>query len=57
VRELQSVLARWYPHLRLVLDSDFGPATENAVRELQSRAGLAVDGIAGPATFRALGMS
>lgn len=57
VRDLQTVLARWYPALKVVIDGDFGPGTEKAVRELQGRAGLTVDGVAGPATFRALGMS
>jgi murein DD-endopeptidase MepM/ murein hydrolase activator NlpD len=37
------------------VDGYAGPLTEAAVRELQRRAGLAVDGIAGPATRRALG--
>jgi peptidoglycan hydrolase-like protein with peptidoglycan-binding domain len=35
-------------------DGRFGPATARAVRRFQERAGLAVDGIAGPATFAAL---
>lgn len=57
VRELQSVLAAWYPRLRLAVDGDFGPATEAAVRHLQSRARIGVDGVAGPDTYRALGMA
>lgn len=36
------------------LDGGFGPNTERAVRDFQSRAGLAVDGIAGPAVLNAL---
>lgn len=55
VRTLQTVLARWYPDLRLAVDGDFGPATANAVRRLQRNSGLVVDAIVGPATYRALG--
>lgn len=36
------------------IDGDFGPATDAAVRELQRRQGLKVDGIAGPKTRAAL---
>lgn len=48
VRTLQRVLAAWYPHLRIAVDGWYGPGTEAAVRHLQERAGITVDGIAGP---------
>lgn len=35
----------------LVLDGDFGPASEKALRAFQHRHGLTVDGIAGPRTL------
>ncbi len=37
-------------------DGDFGPGTEKAVRDFQQANGLAVDGIAGPDTFTAMGL-
>lgn len=42
--------------LGITADGDFGPGTEKAVRDFQKSAGLAVDGIAGPDTFTALGL-
>lgn len=39
------------------LDGDFGPLTQGAVRRYQQANGLQVDGIAGPATAGALGIS
>ena len=42
--------------LGITADGDFGPGTERAVREFQEANGLAVDGIAGPDTFSAMGL-
>lgn len=57
VRDLQARLNRDYPaYSRLVVDGDFGPATDRVVREFQRRAGLGVDGIVGPATWGRLGL-
>lgn len=38
----------------LDIDGEFGPKTENALREYQKKNGLDVDGIAGPATYSKL---
>jgi hypothetical protein len=55
VREIQHILNAWYPALpRIAVDGDFGPMTEARVRYMQQRAGLAVDGIVGPQTWRRL---
>ncbi|MGH3863589.1 peptidoglycan-binding domain-containing protein [Actinokineospora sp.] len=55
VREVQRILNAWYPALpRLVVDGDFGAATDARVRHMQRAAGLAVDGVVGPATWRRL---
>lgn len=54
VLRLQRVLNAWYPWLGLQLDGIYGPQTEKAVRELQQRARLTVDGIAGPQTLGVL---
>ncbi|TCO56917.1 peptidoglycan-binding protein [Actinocrispum wychmicini] len=56
VRELQTRLNTSYPaYSHLVADGDFGPATEQVVREFQRRAGLTVDGIVGPHTWARVG--
>jgi peptidoglycan hydrolase-like protein with peptidoglycan-binding domain len=47
-------VARLQRALRLPADGVFGPRTRKAVRAFQKRAGLEVDGVAGPATLRAL---
>ena len=52
VRQLQGRLnAAGYP---VVVDGVFGNETENAVRQVQNKYGLTVNGIAGPVTLRKL---
>jgi Putative peptidoglycan binding domain len=48
VRELQAYVNAWGGNL--VVDGDFGPATETAVKNFQRSRGIAADGIVGPAT-------
>lgn len=51
VTRLQSFLNRVYPaYSKLVVDGDFGPATEAVVKEFQRRTRIAADGIVGPIT-------
>ena len=40
--------------LNVVIDHQFGPATSAAVRQFQTQAGITVDGVVGPLTFRRL---
>jgi len=58
VGKLQSTLRSRYPlyakHLKV--DNSYGPATQAVVREYQRRAGLTVDGVAGPITLASLGI-
>lgn len=57
VRYLQDLLNRLYrSYSNLAVDGVFGPATENVVRQMQGRIGIAADGIVGPATWRAMGV-
>jgi Putative peptidoglycan binding domain len=58
VAALQTRLRTQYPLYAKDLQSDgvFGARTEAAVREFQRRAGLTVDGVAGPATLARLGL-
>lgn len=57
VTYLQAFLNRVYrSYSNLTVDGDFGPATEAVVREFQRRARIGVDGVVGPATWRALGL-
>ncbi|NET32347.1 MAG: peptidoglycan-binding protein [Cyanothece sp. SIO1E1] len=41
----------------ITADSFFGPAPENAVKQFQAQTGLAEDGIVGPGTLEASGLS
>lgn len=58
VRRLQyflAVIGGYYNTVRpIVVDGTYGDSTENAVRDFQTQAGLTVDGIVGPVTWRAL---
>lgn len=54
VRALQLDLNKAGAAPALVLDSDFGQATERAARAFQAANGLVTDGIAGPQTLTAL---
>jgi peptidoglycan hydrolase-like protein with peptidoglycan-binding domain len=38
-------------------DGDFGPGTERAVKAWQAKNGLTADGIVGPKTLAAMGIS
>ena len=38
----------------LDIDGEFGPKTENALREFQRKNNLEIDGVAGPATYAKL---
>ena len=52
VRQIQKALAG--AGLRVIVDGNFGPITEEAVQEFQKKKGLTPDGIVGPATLALL---
>ncbi len=56
VKEVQRRLKNWGYYFGEV-DGIYGPATVAAVKSFQRKNGLTVDGIAGKATFAALGMN
>lgn len=56
-KQLQNVMNRWYPdQIKLVVDGDYGPRTVAAVKYVQQRFKIEIDGIAGPITRRKLGI-
>jgi peptidoglycan hydrolase-like protein with peptidoglycan-binding domain len=54
VRALQVLLREKFGFGAVNVDADFGPITDDAVREFQDEYDLAVDGIVGPDTWQAL---
>jgi peptidoglycan hydrolase-like protein with peptidoglycan-binding domain len=54
VRALQHQLRNQYGYRSVAVDGVFGPSTESAVKNFQSKRRLAADGIVGPATWKAL---
>lgn len=56
VRTIQQKLVNW-GYMSGGVDGIYGPKTVTAVKSFQSKNGLTADGIAGPATLKALGMS
>ena len=56
VRTIQIKLSNW-GYFSGAIDGIYGPKTEEAVKYFQRKNGLTADGVVGPATLRALGMS
>ena len=56
VRQIQTKLKRW-GYYNGNIDGIYGSQTQEAVRYFQRKNGLSVDGIAGPATLKAMGIS
>ncbi|MER8237480.1 peptidoglycan-binding protein [Streptomyces sp. NPDC094049] len=54
VSQIQCFLVHNYDYDSLRIDSNFGPATETAVRAVQQCSGIKVDGQVGPKTWRYL---
>jgi peptidoglycan hydrolase-like protein with peptidoglycan-binding domain len=54
VRALQRLLHDKFGYANVNIDADFGPITDNAVRDFQAEYDLDVDGIVGPDTWQAL---
>lgn len=56
VRQIQQKLKEW-GYYKGSVDGIYGTETKNAVLQFQQKNGLAIDGIAGPATLRAIGIA
>ena len=56
VRTIQQKLTNW-GYFSDKVDGVYGPKTAQAVKVFQQKNGLSADGVAGPATLKALGMS
>lgn len=56
VRTIQTKLSNW-GYFSGAIDGIYGPKTEEAVKYFQRKNSLTADGVVGPATLRALGMS
>jgi peptidoglycan hydrolase-like protein with peptidoglycan-binding domain len=54
VRAAQYLMRHRFGKQNVVVDGDFGPITDGAVRDVQGDYDLVVDGIVGPQTWRAL---
>ena len=54
VTALERQLRFRYRYTRVVVDTDFGPLTDAAVRDVQRNHGLRVDGIVGGTTWKAI---
>ena len=55
VKVLQEALTK-QKGFTMTVDGDFGPVTQTAVKAVQTKAGLIVDGIVGPQTWEVLGL-
>jgi len=56
VADLQMLLNSKFGY-KLDIDGDFGSKTESAVKDFQRKQGLTADGVVGPKTWKALGVS
>lgn len=56
VTELQAALNKQGANPKIAVDGQFGSGTKTALKAFQKKKGLDVDGVAGPQTYKALGM-
>lgn len=50
----QCLMRNLWGYTSLAVDGDFGPITHATVLDIQDRAGLVIDGVVGPCTWKAL---